>query len=105
MTVKSIDWHWFTAWGNGYHTIQVNIVPDTVGAQASLYGASGEGTQFAGIRHYRKRLSNGEDQDIDFGEWTSWPPVVFDHISSVTFGIATGEDQEGWLLGRMDHWG
>jgi len=29
---------------------------------------SGGGAAPAGIKHYRKRLDNGEDQDIDFGD-------------------------------------
>jgi len=34
----------------------------------------------------------------------SWPPVVFDVMSSVTFAIATNEDSEGWAMARLDHW-
>jgi hypothetical protein len=105
MAITRTDWHWFTAWGNGYHTIDINIVPANVGSETQLYGQSGGGTNFTGIKHFRRRLSNGSDQDIDFGDWPSWPPVVFDHISSVTFAIATGSDQEAWLMARMDFWG
>jgi hypothetical protein len=99
-----IDWHWFQGWGNGYSTIDVNIPPDWIGAQISLHGNLGEGTTYAGIKHYRRRLSSGADEDHDFGEWTSWPPVIFDFISSITFAIATGGDQHGWAVVRMDHW-
>ena len=105
MAITSVQWNWFSGWGNGYHTIDVNIAPDTVIAQSTLYGATGSGTQYTGIKHYRKRLPTGADQDIDFGAWTSWPPLIFDRVSSVTYGIATGSDQQGWMLGRMDHWG
>ncbi len=105
MTVTRIEWHWFTGWDNGYHTVDVNLPPAWVGAQAWLHGASGGGTSYAGIKHYRKRLDSGQDQDVDFGEWPSWPPVVGDFMSSVTFALATGSDQEGWAVGRMDFWG
>jgi hypothetical protein len=106
MSVTRIDWHWFTAWDNGYSTIQVNLPPATLGAQTALYGQSGGGTNYTGIKHFRRRLKDGADQDVDFGgDWNNWPPVIFDHVSSVTFAIATGSDQEAWLVARMDHWG
>src|SRR5690348_7566866 len=104
MTVTSIEWHGFTAGNNGYHTVDVNLPPAWVGAQTWLYGTSGGGTTYTGIKHYRKRQDNGEDQDIDFGEWPDWPPVIFDFISSVTFALATGDNQEGWAVLRMDYW-
>ncbi|MGL6235536.1 MAG: hypothetical protein ACRC20_09350 [Segniliparus sp.] len=105
MSIVGTDWHTFTAWGNGYYTVQVNIPPANVAVETALYGQSGGGTNYAGIMHYRRRLSNGTDKDIDFGAWTSWPAVFYDHISSVTFATATGSDQEAWLIGRMDYWG
>jgi hypothetical protein len=105
VAVYQIDWHSFTAWDNGYHTVEINIPPATVGVQAALYGQSGGGTSFAGIKHYRRRLDSGADQDIDFGDWPSWPAVIFDHISSVTLALAEGSDQEGGLVGRLDYWG
>lgn len=104
MGTYQIDWHWFTAWGNGYSTVDVNIPPAWIGAQVGLHGHSGGGTSFTGIKHYRRRLGSGADEDHDFGDWPSWPPVIFDFISSVTFATATGSDQEAWLVGRMDYW-
>jgi hypothetical protein len=105
MAVTHIAWRWFSGSGNGYTTIDVNIPPSTLGAQVTLHGATGGGTQYTGIKRIRKRLPSGADQDVDFGEWPSWPPAIFDHVSSVTFAIATGSNQQGWALGRMDHWG
>jgi hypothetical protein len=105
MAVTRIEWHSFNAWGNGYFTVDVNIPPATLGAQTALAGQSGGGTNYTGIKHYRRRLGDGSDQDIDFGEWGNWPPVIFDHISSITFAIATGSDQHAWLVARMDYWG
>ncbi|MGE5111545.1 MAG: hypothetical protein ACM3JB_11845 [Acidobacteriaceae bacterium] len=104
MAIYQTDWHWFTGWGNGYSTIDVNIAPAWIGAEVALHGTTGDGTQYAGIRHYRKRLGSGADEDHDFGDWTSWPAVIFDYVSSITFAIATGSDQEGWLKARMDYW-
>jgi hypothetical protein len=105
MAVTGIEWHGFSGWGNGYQTVDINIAPSTVGVQTALYGQSGGGTNFTGIKHYRQRQSDGSDRDIDFGDWTSWPPVIFDHISSVTIATATGDSQQAWLTARMDYWG
>jgi hypothetical protein len=105
MSVSEIDWHWFTGFGNGYTTMQINIPPALIGAQIALYGTTGGGTQYAGIRHFRRRLSDGSDEEHDFGDtWFNWPPLVADTVSSVTFALATGEDQEGWAVARMDFW-
>jgi hypothetical protein len=79
--------------------------PDQVGAQAWLHGTTGGGTQYTGIKAFRRRRPDGSDEVVDFGEWTSWPPVIFDFVSSITFAIATGEDQQGWAVLRVDHWG
>jgi len=105
MAITSVQWNWFSGSGNGYHTVDVNIPPDTVIVQATLFGTTGGGTQYAGIKHLRKRMPDGSDQDVDFGQWPNWPPIVFERVSSVTYGVATGSDQTGWALGRMDHWG
>jgi hypothetical protein len=104
MGLYEIQWHSFTAWDNGYHTVDINIPPATVGAQTWLYGTSGGGSILTGIKHYRKRLGNGQDEDHDFGDWLSWPPVIADFISSVTYALATGDGQEGWAVLRMDYW-
>ncbi|WP_142282820.1 hypothetical protein [Mycobacterium aquaticum] len=105
MTVTRIDWHWMDGWPPGYNTVQVNLPPATLGAQTALQGQVGGGANYTGIMHYRRRLKDGSDKDIDFGAWPNWPPVIFDHISSITFATATGEDQEAFLVARMDYWG
>jgi len=104
MAVVGIEGHWFSAGGNGYNTIDVNIAPAWVFATVCLNGTSGGGTSYVGIKHYRKRLDSGIDEDHDFGEWPSWPPGIFDFISSITFAIATGDDQSAYLFARMDYW-
>jgi hypothetical protein len=112
MSVTEIDWFWFYGYGESYHTIEVNMSPDTIVAQIWLHGA-GPNLAYAGIKHYRQRLpaslfpstdGPGTDVEHDFGEWLSWPPVVFDLMSSVTFAIATNEDSDGWAMARLDHW-
>jgi hypothetical protein len=35
---------------------------------------------------------------------TATADAVFDLMSSITFAIATGQDQEGWAMARHDHW-
>jgi hypothetical protein len=105
MPIVRFQANWFSASGNGYHTIDINIPPSEVTAQATLHGAHGAGTQYTGIKHIRKRLPSGADQDIDFGGWPSWPPLIFDRVSSVTYAIATAGGQSAWMLGRMDFWG
>jgi hypothetical protein len=105
MAVTQIQGHWFSGSGNGYTTVDVNLPPDWVYTTVALHGTTGGGTQYAGIKHYRQRLDSGADKDIDFGDWPSWPPSVFDRISGITLALATGQDQTGWLYARMDHWG
>jgi hypothetical protein len=104
MGIYQIVWHWFNAGDNGYHTVDINIPPALVGVQVNMHGANLRGTGYTGIKHYRKRLASGMDQDIDFGDWFRWPPVIFDRISSVTLAIATGSGQRAWLVARMDYW-
>jgi hypothetical protein len=104
MAITNMNWWWFTGSGNGYTTTEFDIPPQTVGAAVALYGQSGGGTSFTGIKSFRRRLPDGSDQNIDFGDWTSWPPVVFDFVSSVVFATATGSDQEAWAVARIDSW-
>jgi hypothetical protein len=105
VTAYRIDAHSFSGYGDANHTVEVNIPPAQVFVTAALRGVSGEGTSFAGIRRIRRRLDSGSDKVVDYGgNWLFWPAAVYDHISSVTFALAEGSEQEGWLLGRMDYW-
>ena len=104
MAVVQIAMHWRYIWKNTPQTFDVNIPPSTVMATAVLHGKSGGGLAMAGIPGFRRRLSSGADEPINFGVWTNWPPAVFDRVSSITFGVALGANQSGYILARLDHW-
>lgn len=116
MSTYKIDWFWFPAWGEGYQTIDVNIPPALVGVQVSMHGCADVGasdwerqtltvpTAYAGIKHFRRRLNSGSDEDHDFGGWDTWPPAIFDFISSVTLATSTGTNQTIYLVARLDYW-
>ncbi len=105
MAVVGLEWHWFTAWNGVPNTLEINIAPANLGVQSWLYGVDGGGLVFAGIDSYRRRLSNGQDQPVNFNADFNDPPVVFDFISSVTFAFSLGDGQQGWMVGRLDYWG
>jgi len=100
MPIVGMQWFNAIGYGNGYHTIDVNVGPGNISASIALYGTSGGGTQYAGIKSYRK--SSGDV--VNFGEWPSWPPVIWDNVSLITFGVATGSNQEAWSVLRVDYW-
>ncbi len=104
MAITNIHWWWFSGAGNGYTTSEIDIAPASVAAAVALYGQSGGGTNYTGIKSYRQRQPDGSDNTIDFGDWTSWPPMIFDFVSSVVFATATGQDQEAWSIMRFDWW-
>ena len=104
MGIYQTDWHWIWASGDGYHSVEVNLPPAWIAAEVSVHGDSGGGTHYTGIRKYRKRLSSGADKVKKFGEWYDWPPMIFDYVSSITFSIANGSNQQTGLIARMDYW-
>lgn len=104
MGITGTSWHWFYGAASGYTTIDINMAPSTVGVQVNLHGKFGSTEGYAGIKHFRRRLSSGQDEDVEFGNWKNWPPAIFDHISSVTMAISTFQNQGAWLVGRIDHW-
>jgi hypothetical protein len=95
---------WWYGQSDAGHTWDLNLPPALYAAAVMLWGTGGDGLQLAAIQSYRKRLSDGSDEDIDFGEWPGWVPFVLDFASSFTFSIATGRDQECWALVRVDTW-
>jgi hypothetical protein len=106
MATTQIDWFWFHAPGGGFHTVDVNLPPAWIGAQVSLHGVGPEGNGIAGIRQFRRRLGSGADEVQDFGAASplSWPPVIFDFISSISIAVFTGTNQHAFVSVRMDHW-
>jgi hypothetical protein len=62
-------WSWFSGGGEAVTTVDVNIAPSTVGLHVSLYGNWGGGVAIAGIQQFRRRLSSGQDEVVDFGQW------------------------------------
>jgi hypothetical protein len=105
VTIKDIGLHWFSGYGDANHTRAVNFPPTQVMVQAYLRGAAGGGLNIAGIKGFRRRLPSGADEDVNFGEWPSWPAAAFDRMTSVTFALACGSRQQAWGVFRIDVWG
>jgi hypothetical protein len=103
MAVVEIQWNSFTAFNGVPNTMEIDIPPAAVGVQCWLNGVDGGGLVFAGIDSFRRRLSSGADQPVNFNAGFN-PPVIFDTVSSVTFALSLGQDQEGWLTSRLDFW-
>ena len=92
--------------GSQYRTVDVNMPPTVVTAQASLHGTTGAGTQFTGIKRFVRSIPpSGTGQVVDLGEWPAWEPVIVELAVSVTFAIATGQDQLAWASIRIDELG
>jgi hypothetical protein len=104
-TVKQIGWCPFEGSGDAITTVEFDMVPQTVVATIALHGTIRTAGGYAGIQSYRRRLPDGSDQPVNFGLWPSWPPVIFDFVDSIVYGIATGEDQWAFAIGRFDAWG
>jgi hypothetical protein len=104
MALVEIEWHSFTAFNGVPNTMEIDIPPSLVGAQCWLNGVDGGGLVFAGIDSFRRRLSSGADQPVNFNAGFNNPMVIIDTISSVTFALSLGQDQQGWLTGRLDFW-
>ena len=66
MPLFEIDWHSFTGYSGVPTTLEIDIVPAQTGVQAWLNGVDGGGLVFVGIDSYRRRLSSGADQPIEF---------------------------------------
>ena len=105
MAINSVSWHWLDAYPPGYHTVTVNVAPGSVSAQAALSTSAGGGINYTGIMQYFKHLPNGVNQLMFFGDWPTWPPGIWDTISSVTFATFTGDGQELTAIWRLDFWG
>lgn len=105
MSVTEFEWRWMDGWPPGHSTVQVNFAPATMEAQTGPQGRLVDKANHTKIIHYRRRLSDGSDIDVDFDDRPSWPPVIHDHISSITFATAIGDEDEPYLYAHLDCWG
>ncbi|GEM_PF-3000490 len=106
MAITQIDWAWFHIGPGTLNSIEINFPPDWVGAQVTLHGIGSGGAAITGIRQYRKRLNSGADEVHDFGatQPLSWPPAVFDFMSSISIGTFAASNQHAFVSVRLDHW-
>jgi len=92
--------------GSFIGTVTANFPPSGVVAQASLNYTLGGGTQKVGIVSFRFRPTpDGAEQQVNFGGWPNWPATVnADRMTSVTFGVASGSNQELDGIGNVFFW-
>jgi hypothetical protein len=91
----------------GSATKEVNIAAQGAVAQISLGQADGGGLLDSGIRGFRTRPNPaGSENVVDFGDnFYNWPNTVFDeHLSSVTFALALGQNQEATGVCNFFFW-
>ena len=106
MTVTGMQWTLIWS-ATGSVTKEVNIPAQGAVAQISLGQADGGGLLDAGIRGFRTRPNpGGPEQVTDFGaNFYNWPNTVFDlHLSSVTFALALGSNQEATGVCNFFFW-
>lgn len=104
----SVHQFWGYGGDSGFSgSITINMAPAYIGAQVGYYQVSGGGLHAIGIKRYRHRPKvDGAEKQVDFGPWPGWPSTIGGpRISSVTFGIALGDDQEAWCYGNLWWWG
>jgi hypothetical protein len=74
-------------------------------AQAGYHIVVGGGAHVVGIKGYRFRPKRGVEQQVDFGEFWNWRHTIGeDGVTSVTFGIALGAEQEAHAYGNLYWW-
>jgi hypothetical protein len=99
---------WTLIWSSsGSVTQEVNIAAQGAIAQISLGQADGGGLLDSGIRGYRTRPNPaGSENIVNFGDnFYDWPNTVFDeHLSSVTFALALGQNQEATGVCNLLFW-
>jgi hypothetical protein len=108
MAITGMEWLIIWADNNlGNPTAEVNFGPQMTVAQISLGQADGGGLLNSGIRGFSTRPTpNGPDIPVDFGtDFYNWPNTVFDpNLSSVTFALALGQDQEATGVCNLFFW-
>jgi hypothetical protein len=93
---------------NGSVTKEINCSAQKAVGQISLGQADGGGLLNSGIRGFRARPNPGGPETVtDFGDnFYNWPNTVFDqHLSSVTFALALGANQEATGVCNIFLWG
>lgn len=95
MPVLNMSTNFWQQWGDQGQTLELNFPPRSVFVTAALSGTTGAGTQFAGIVQARSRPQpDGAEITETFGLWYQWRSSLFRHrMSSVTVGLATGQNQ------------
>jgi len=95
-----IDWHSFTGYSGVPTTLEIDIVPAQIGVQAWLNGVDGGGLVFVGIDSYRRRLSSGADQPIEFNALFNDPPVIVDLLAQSPLRSPLAiTNRGGWWVG------
>lgn len=84
-----------------------NISPAFTVAQATFTGVDGGGLHHVGIMAYRFRPDpSGPEIPVNFGDdFHAWPGCVYVHnLSSVTFTVAVGAEQEVYIIENLFFW-
>lgn len=107
MTIVAMQWT--QVWSaTGSITKEVNFGAQPTVGQIMLGQADGGGLIYSGIRGFRTRPDPGGPENVtDFGDnFYNWPNTVFDpNLSSVTFALALGANQEANGVCNMFFWG
>ena len=81
--------------GSQVSTFDIDFPPRDTFVTSALSGTTGGGTQFCGIARARTRPTpDGPEVPEAFGAWFDWRSALFrNRMTSVTCGVATGQDQ------------
>jgi hypothetical protein len=106
--IKGMQWNILWAYNNqGSKTAEVNFGAQPTLAQITLGQTAGGGLINSGIRAYRTRPTpTGPETPIDFGpNFYDWPNTVYkENLSSVTFQLALGQNQEATGVWNLFFW-
>lgn len=106
MAIVKVRSIWLKSIGNFVGTATIDFPPSNVFVQASLNYTSGGGRQKVGIVSFRWIGADGSNQQADFGGWPGWAPATNnERMTSVTFGVMTGSNQELDGFGNVFFWG
>jgi len=109
MQIVGMQWSLMWAYNDqGSTTAEVNITAQPTTAQITLGQATGGGLLNTGIRGFRSRPNpTGPEIPTDFGgNFYNWPNTISDsNLSSVTFALALGQNQEATGVWNLFFWG